>query len=47
MPQALQAYYPEPEYRAFFLHVEGWVMICNMLYNRRGVISHLRLHNTL
>jgi hypothetical protein len=22
-------------------HLEGWVMLCNMLYNRGGVISHI------
>jgi len=29
------------------LHLEGWVMLYNMLYNRVGVISHLRLYNML
>jgi hypothetical protein len=29
------------------IHLEGWVMLYNMLYNRVGVISHLRLYNML
>ena len=28
-------------------HLEGWVMLCNMLYNRGGVISHIMLYNML
>ena len=28
-------------------HLEGWVMLCNMLYNRGGVISHILLYNML